>query len=673
MPLVKGGDLDNRSIQSSKAALPQFGGWRTLLIGIFTVALAAMFSTTANASNVDALRYAYNARETMTAMQQAHDDDLITKDRKIQTITAQLETVKKVLKKERDGRSGDNEASTRKVTRLVREKDELSRKLEEAIISSFEILSINDPNFAPRLVKIRAEGSRLASTNKGQICLDQFNAGEALLAARCLQTLAKEADESQQIQANVRSANNWRLVNSSLLQAKVYGDISRDELIAHYEKIVGLDPDDPYEWLWLIPEYIDGYQFDKAKVALAKAEAILKSRPDPYAHTIYFRMEVSYNNYAWQPIPTNSGARVTIGLMPIDANEAVLQQAAELEAAMPDDKFDGYEDQLAAMKAVDRSDWDASSSCLANAMENMIRSIQRNTGFEGMIDARCSVTLESERAKHPRYFAAIFGLEMADFLARISALNLESTDNFTVTKNQANTLLLTHEGLIAKLSSIEWLDQMSVSRSRLLAGFHAQAATTACLAGNPAAAERHRKFIEDHFTYLVEKGAVAIVPRIELINNSMSYLDCLMRYDPPQADRFWNSIWLKISGEDKIEPRDFELQLTWAYQRYTALLVSKDMFNADKSLNFYRSALQNSLKAWPRWVSLRWQFIRFKYFEGFWGGHPKSWNEAIAEYDAMIADPWAKGFFRQRHINLINDLRDRIKARNANAISAPKP
>jgi hypothetical protein len=645
--------------------------------------LSLIVSLPAYASKREANVYAYLATETQAAMSAQNDDELgaaNTRYLKWKRIAESRKNEIGLLKSQGKDDARKNKDLTKTKTRLEREKSDAEVQRDAAIEQTLLILSDKDPIFAKRLEQIRIQGAQLAATPQGRACIDFLASDESLKAVRCMQDLAEVAAQTKITQNNLELANIFRSSSYPLALALNDGDISRDELIAHYEKIVALDPDGALECVQLVEQYIDAYQFGKAKAALKNAWSALMRVPDRYAMRFYWRTEILFHGLVEEgPFIVTLGPEPLSSENPLVKGEALGEPIWVEVADGPSERAQfniaasrretgrlKWELSQASMSDLPTSDMGTDLVCVKELLVVMGNLMKTGNTLASEAGAPCNAEIQTNLARHPRSLLWV----QVDSFFHLSELEKYLPESGQITVDEGRKSLAGIQTMLSSWKTVRWLDQTSLRRDSDFAAYQGIAAAIACAAEDFVATQGYREEVEAHFLKLRNAGANGVVPRISYVDSSYSLLDCLLEKRPDQGEALWEKVWHEVSLPDHVSRQDFELRLDWIMRRYTLENDLKREKSASNGLTMLRSVRDDALKAWPNAPTLRWMSVLVDYQSGFWTGHPDGWEKAVAGFEAMQKDPATKDWLATyKNDAFVDDIRRRIAERNADAAS----
>jgi tetratricopeptide (TPR) repeat protein len=178
------------------------------------------------------------------------------------------------------------EAEARGASEVARLQAELIAA-REALVAD---LASRDTAYAEEIAVFRREVTDIASTAEGAAALARYNAGDRVGAIAVLDRLRQARDGARRVRADVESAAEARRIATLALDARDKSDPAFDTgaVIARYQEVVRLDPDNYDDWLQLYYLYRDA---GRSRDALAATERMQKlSRDEAELGTALLRM-----------------------------------------------------------------------------------------------------------------------------------------------------------------------------------------------------------------------------------------------------------------------------------------------------------------------------------------------------------------------------------------------
>jgi hypothetical protein len=658
-----------------------------VLLGLtsFLLAVSPAFATTAER---EANFFVIGSAQAQASAQRLHDEEFYRikvvvygKTQEISRLKSQLQ----LLSKSNGEMTATNKRSRRKIADLLAKIERLEAERDPDIARQILILDTKDPAFAESLPSLRETAMGLSSTPQGAKCLAIFNGGDQAKGADCARLVADEAARAEQKLSAIRIAKQYRGAANLTWQAYTNGELPRETAIADYERVVGLDPGVSFDWLQLTSLYLDAMQFEKAKLALGKAEKLSKPQTSKDLEYALGYRRSALDDLVYRPQPEvlifeePQAILLTHPATRDELDQSFADQIAHAGTLTQDFELDEYKAIYERMKGQNIS---PEYRCLLDTLAPFfdkdrrtgippnLAEVQRDMGeLRNLIDSSCEKILTIMLQQHPKNYNYVF---LPKYLLMTSAMRAELNAKGDIVPGGEGRLMQIHLTLLAQLRALREPTEVSYYKESREAAISGLVSHIACFAGELETAKHHNLEVNAFFEKLVRLGATGMAPRRSLVSESSSYLSCMFDKDHVSAVKGWQTVFDRLT-EPKIDTaQSQEIQISWVLWRY---LVEKDLKHfgeASRGLDMLRSLSEEGVKRWSFSPSLRWYQILAQLHSGDWSGHPDGYPNAIALFDKWRAEPFQKVYVRPFQSNLIDKIR-RLQAEKEARDAKPVP
>jgi tetratricopeptide (TPR) repeat protein len=141
-------------------------------------------------------------------------------------------------------------------------------------------LAAKDRQYAAQIALFRNAVTDIASTPDGASALERFNAGDEIAAIAILDRIHAANERMRETRAKLEDAAEGRRISQLAFEARSRGKLTTQAVIARYEEVVRLDPDDPDDWQVLCGLYTEAARLSDARRAVDTLMTVARNDAD---------------------------------------------------------------------------------------------------------------------------------------------------------------------------------------------------------------------------------------------------------------------------------------------------------------------------------------------------------------------------------------------------------